>query len=92
MESRNFFFYHAHNKMKSIFLYFFAKLKTYNLCFFLFAKMESVCEIEAPHIALNRGLIWNICSTIIVEQMFLWNLKWTEKLHNRLLTEVQSSL
>ena len=25
--------------------------------FFLFAKMESVCEIEAPHIALNSGLI-----------------------------------
>ena len=57
MESQNFFFYHTHNKMKSIFLYFFAKLKTYNLCFFLFAKMESVCEIEAPHIALNSGLI-----------------------------------
>ena len=66
MESQKFFFYHAHNKMKSIFLYFFAKLKTYNLCFFLFAKMESVCEIEAPHIALNRGLIW----------------RWDDKIHD----------
>ena len=70
MESQNFFFYHAHNKMKSIFLYFFAKLKTYNLCFFLFAKMESVCEIEAPHIALNSGLIQ----------------RWDEKIHNCIVT------
>ena len=64
MESQNFFFYHAHNK---IFLYFFAKLKTYNLCFFFnLQQMESVCEIEAPHIALNSGLIR----------------RWDEKIHD----------
>ena len=27
------------------------------IVFFSFAKMESVCEIEAPHITLNSGLI-----------------------------------
>ena len=41
----------------NIFLYFITELKTYHLCFFYLQKMESVCEIEAPHIALNRGLI-----------------------------------
>ena len=76
-------------KHLSIFLY---QAQNLQSLFFYLQKMESVCEIEAPHIALNSGLIWNICSTIIVEQMFLWDLKQTEILHNRLLTEVQSLL
>ena len=57
-------------RRKNIFLYFFTKLKTYNLCFFYLQKMESVCEIEAPHIALNSGFIW----------------RWDDKIHNYIVT------
>ena len=38
--------------------------------FFYLQKMESVCEIEAPHIALNSGLIW----------------RWDDKIHNYTVT------
>ena len=57
-------------RRKNIFLYFFTKLKTYNRCFFYLQKMESVWEIEAPHTALNSGLIW----------------RWDEKIHNYTVT------
>ena len=57
-------------RQKNIFLRFFTKHKTYNLRFFDLQKMESVCEIEAPHIALNSGLIW----------------RWDDKIHNYTVT------
>ena len=70
MESQHFFFSHTRDKTKNIFLYFFTKLKTYNRCFFYLQKMESVWEIEAPHIALNSGFIW----------------RWDDKIHNYIVT------
>ena len=70
MESQNFFFSHTHNKTKkylSIFLY---QAQNLQSLFFYLQKMESVCEIEAPHTALNSGLIW----------------RWDDKIHNYTVT------
>ena len=70
MESQHFFFSHTRNKTKkhlSIFLYQAQNLQT---LFFYLQKMESVCEIEAPHTALNSGLIW----------------RWDDKIHNYTVT------
>ena len=67
---RTFFFSHTHNKMKkylSIFLY---QAQNLQSLFFYLQKMESVCEIEAHHIALNSGLVW----------------RWDDKIHNYTIT------
>ena len=70
MESQNFFFSHTDNKTKkylSIFLY---QAQNLQSLFFYLQKMESVCEIEAHHIALNSGLVW----------------RWDDKIHNYTVT------
>ena len=74
MESQNFFFYHTHNKMKSIFLYFFAKLKTYNLCFFLFAnknlKTKVAVTVKKDVCTLKKG--WQKCNPCEPPLSLVW--------------------
>ena len=82
-------------KHLSIFLY---QAQNLQSLFFYLQKMESVCEIEAPHTALNSGLIWrwdekihNYTVTYYSWADVLFEI-WTrqKKLHNGQLTEVQS--
>ena len=64
-----FLFPHSQQDEKTSFYISLPSSKPTNFVFYL-QKMESVCEIEAPHTALNSGLIW----------------RWDDKIHNYTVT------